>query len=77
MQIFSIFYIVSVAEQACMNIDGTSAIEQTIWTLTCDLQQFGILTSVDSDEPVQPPVKLRNSKGCSGSSLTLIEYSSD
>ena len=26
-----------------------------------DFQQCGILTSVDSDEPVQPPVKLRNS----------------
>ena len=30
--------------------------------MTCDFQQCGILTSVDSDEPVQPPVKLRNSK---------------
>ena len=35
------------------------------------------LTSVDSDEPVQPPVKLRNSKRCSVSSVLLIEYSSD
>ena len=26
------------------------------------IQQCGISTSVDSDEPVQPPVKLRNSK---------------
>ena len=34
------------------------------------------LTSVDSDEPVQPPVKLLNSKWCSVSSLTIIEYSS-
>ena len=25
----------------------------------CDFQQCGILTSVDSDEPVQPPFKLR------------------
>ena len=40
-------------------------------------QQFDILTSVDSDEPVQSPFKLRNSKWCSVSSLTLIEYSSD
>ena len=30
--------------------------------VTCDFQQCGILTSVDSDEPVQPPFKLRNSK---------------
>ena len=35
------------------------------------------LTSVDSDEPVQPPFKLINSRRCSVSSLTLIEYSSD
>ena len=45
--------------------------------MTCDFQQCGILTSVHSDEPVQTPVKLRNSKFCSVSSLTLIEYSSD
>ena len=30
-------------------------------TVTCDFQQCGILTSVDSDEPVQPVFKLRNS----------------
>ena len=36
-----------------------------------DFQQCGILNSVDSDEPVQSPFKLRNSKGCSVSSLTL------
>ena len=47
------------------------------WAATCDFQQCDILTSVDLDEPVQPPFKLRNSKSCSGSSLTLIEYSSD
>ena len=44
---------------------------------TRDFQQCGILTSVDSDEPVQPPVKLRNIKWWSVGSLTLIEYSSD
>ena len=37
---------------------------------TCDFQQCGILTSVDSDEPVQPPYKLRNSL-CSVSRLIL------
>ena len=42
-----------------------------LWAATCDFQQCGILTSVDSDEPVQPPLKLRNSKWCSVSSLTL------
>ena len=39
----------------------------TMWHLTC----------VDSDEPLQPPFKLRNSKGCSVSSLTVIGYSRD
>ena len=28
------------------------------WAVTRDFQQCGILTSVDLDEPVQPPVKL-------------------
>ena len=33
-----------------------------IWSLDrCDFQQCGILTSVDSDEHVQPHFKLRNS----------------
>ena len=27
------------------------------WAVTCDFQQCGILTSVDSDEPVQLPFK--------------------
>ena len=47
------------------------------WAATCDFQQCGILKCVDSDEPAQPPWKLRNSKWCSVSSLTVIEYSSD
>ena len=45
--------------------------------MTCDFQPCGILTCVDSDGPVQLPFKFRNSKWCSVSSLTLIEYSSD
>ena len=47
------------------------------WAATCNFQQCGILTSVDSDEPVQPPVKLRNSKCCSISRSTVRKYSSD
>ena len=39
--------------------------------------QCGILTSVDSDEPMQPPFKLKNSKLISVSSLTVKEFSSD
>ena len=49
----------------------------TKWAATCDFQQCGILTSVDPDQPVQSPFKLRHSKCCSVSSLTVIEYSSD
>ena len=48
-----------------------------IWAATCDLQQCGILTSVDSDEPLQPSFKLRYSKWCSVGSLTVKEYLSD
>ena len=48
-----------------------------IWAATCNFQQCGILTWIDSGEPVQPPVKLRNSKPRSIRSLTFIEYSSD
>ena len=47
------------------------------WATTCDFQQSGILTSVDSDKSMQLPFKLRNSKWCSVSCLTLIEYPSD
>ena len=36
--------------------------EQNKSATTCDFQQCGILTSVDSDELGQPPFKLRNSK---------------
>ena len=31
--------------------------------VTCDFQQCGILTSVDSDEPVQPPLSLEAPNG--------------
>ena len=48
-----------------------------IRAVTCDFQQCGILASVDSNKPVQSPFKLINSKCCSVSSLTVIEYSSD
>ena len=55
---------------------------QNLWIITIrasawDFQQCDILTSVDSDEPVQSRFKLRNSKWCSVSSLTITEYSSD
>ena len=62
----------------CSNIGGFNMLnvhKQTIMPRH-DFQQCGILTSVDSDESVQP-FKLRNSKWCSVSSLTLIEYSSN
>ena len=44
------------------------------WAVACDFQQCGLLTFVDSDEPVHPPFKLRNFEWGSVSSLTVIEY---
>ena len=32
------------------------------WAVTCDFQRCGILTCVNSDQPVRSPFKLRNSK---------------
>ena len=58
-------------------VDMAAQVCYCIWASACDFQQCGILTSVDSDEPVQPPFKLRNSKWHSVGSLTIIEYSSD
>ena len=60
--------------QAWLGIGSTSSGRFLLY-LTMDFKQCGILTSVDSDEPLQPPFKLRNSKWCSVSSLTIIEYS--
>ena len=44
----------------------TASDREKIWALTCNFRQCGILTSVDSDEPIEPPIKLRNSKWCFG-----------
>ena len=60
-------------DPACLN----SYRDKDTWAVTCDFQQCSILKSIDSYEPVQPLFKLRNSKCCSVSSLTVIEYSSD
>ena len=40
--------------------------------MTCDFQQCGILTSVDSKEPVKHPLKLRNPNGVQ--SVALQSY---
>ena len=58
-------------------VPKSRALSHIIWATAWDFQQFNILTSVNSDEPVQPPFKLRSSKACLVSSLTLIEYSRD
>ena len=62
-----------------MNVPSVSyASARSQYIINWAATQCGILTSVVSDEPaVQPPFKLTNSKRCSVSSLTLIEYSSD
>ena len=51
--------------------------DENNWAVAWDFQQCGILTCVDSDQPLQPHFKLRNSKWCSVCSLTIIENSSD
>ena len=46
--------------------------------MTCDFQQCGILTSVDSDEPVQPCFKpIETPNGVEPASLTVIECASN
>ena len=42
--------------------------------MTCDFQQFGILTSVNSDEPVQPPFKQRLSADGTSRQGVIIVY---
>ena len=57
---------------------GDSNVEKIkIMASAWDFQKYGILTCVDSDEPLQPTFKIRHSKWCSVSSLSIIEYSSD
>ena len=48
--------------QNMFNIFKSDESPKTFEQTTCDFQQCCILTSVDSDEPVQPHFKLRNSK---------------
>ena len=47
----------SEAPSACVTINLNN-----VCAMTCDFQQCGILTSIDSDEPLQPPFRHRNSK---------------
>ena len=47
------------------------------WSEALLVAHTTLLIFVDSDEPLQPPFKLRHSKWCSVSSLTIIEHSSD
>ena len=46
-------------DQAKQNYSPVSGSKLVV---TCDLEQCDILTSVDLDEPVQSPFKIRNSK---------------
>ena len=72
-----IWVVLNYLEYFRYNLIKTLKYKEYIWTATCDFQQCGIFTSVDSDEPMQPHFKLRNSKRCPISSLKLIEYSSN
>ena len=49
---------------SCLSSETIAPILQTILTVTCDSQQCDILSSVDPDEPLQPPFKRRGSKLC-------------
>ena len=49
----------------------------TKWAVTCDFLQCGILTCVDSNEPVQPPFMLRNSKWCSTQNIQATSKGPD
>ena len=69
---FNTYRITPVNPQNCLIIHHTNK-----WAVAWDFQQFDILTIVDSDKPLHPPFKLRNSKWFSVSSLRLIKYSSD
>ena len=40
------------------NIQNLVLLGLIIWAMTCDFQQCGILTCVDSGEPMQPPLSL-------------------
>ena len=51
---------VSMQQNQVFSCRGATAVK--ILVATCDFQQCGILTSVDSDNLLQPPTKLRNSK---------------
>ena len=41
-------------------MDSPPQTKMNNWEVKSDSQQYGILTSVDSDEHVQSPLKLRN-----------------
>ena len=56
------FLVVPVGGLAFLVNHEFSPLEVSIRAVTCDLLQCGILTSVDSDQPVQPPFKRRSSK---------------
>ena len=66
-------------QQSCFSNDlwPESLLQNAPRAVAFDFQQCGILTYVDSDEPLKPPFKLKNSKWCSVSSFTVIEYSRD
>ena len=51
----------NIFKQSTKNYYNTDMKVHNNWAVTHDFQQCGILTSVDSEEPVQPPFKLRNS----------------
>ena len=52
----------TLAEASCMEFD--IPFNKILLNSNFNLVQCGILICVDSDEPLHPPLKLRNSKWC-------------
>ena len=54
---------ISLSEQLVLSMGGIPNLKlenpKQIWAMTCDFQQCGIFTCVDSDELLQPLFKLR------------------
>ena len=57
-----IFSTYSYFKKSTVDLVWGDARKALVYEQTCDFQQCGILTIVESGKPVQPPFKPRNSK---------------
>ena len=61
-------------QDCTVSLMSCSFLERHTCAVTLDFKRCCIFTSEDSDESVQPPFKLRNSKCCLGSSFKLVSH---